>query len=96
MKPSKFRKKPIQIEAMQWDGSRASIVDICGWANDPADDEATIQFTYSGADDVHDVTIATLEGYLTVSPHDFVIRGVAGEYYPCKPDIFAATYEAAE
>ncbi|WP_064442283.1 hypothetical protein [Hoyosella altamirensis] len=94
--PKKYRKKPVVIEAMQWDGSRASIVAICGWANDPAEDEATVEFNYCGADDVHDVTISTLEGYLHVSPGDYVIRGVQGEFYPCKPDIFAATYEEAD
>ena len=40
--------------------------------------------------------IETLEGSMLASPGDFIIRGVANEFYPCKPDIFAATYEAAE
>ena len=40
--------------------------------------------------------IKTLEGDLTVSPDDWIIQGVKGEIYPCKPDIFAATYEPAE
>jgi hypothetical protein len=39
------------------------------------------------------VLIDTLEGTMTASPGDFVVRGVQGEFYPCKPDIFAATYD---
>lgn len=42
------------------------------------------------------ISIDTLEGVITASPGDWVIRGVQGEFYPCKPDIFAATYERAE
>lgn len=43
-----------------------------------------------------ELRIGTLEGPLTVSPGDYIIRGVKGEIYPCKPDIFAATYEEVE
>ena len=51
----------------------------CGWSIDPA----------TGF-----VLIATLEGVMQAKPSDWIIRGVQGEFYPCKPDIFAATYEA--
>lgn len=40
--------------------------------------------------------IDTLEETMTASPYDFIIKGVNGEFYPCKPDVFAKTYEAAE
>lgn len=89
----RFRKKPVEIEAMRWDGSRASIEAICRWANDGAD-EAWVDFTSFGANDVEEAQAMTLEGPLKVSPGDWVIRGVKGEFYPCKPDIFDATYEA--
>lgn len=42
------------------------------------------------------ISIDTLEGVITASPGDWIIRGVQGEFYPCKPDIFAATYESAD
>ena len=56
--PTKYRKKPVVIEARQ--------------------------------------LVGTLEGVMQAKPRDWIIRGVQGEFYPCKPDIFAATYEPAE
>lgn len=79
----KFRKKPVVIEAMQWNGS--------------ADDYALRAFAGHWVSIVGDsVIITTLEGHVKVSPGDYVIRGIKGEFYPCKPDIFAATYEPVE
>lgn len=102
----KFRKKPVVIEAMVWTGSRRSIEDAARWVNSqpvPAEqlgdadeaDEPTLSYTFTDADDVNDVQIWTLEGPHLVSPGDWIIRGVKGEFYACKPDIFAATYEPA-
>ena len=81
---SKFRKKPVVIEAVQWRGERdcEAVFAFLGWDH-PTDETAH--------DEIH---IPTLEGTMTASPGDWIIRGVQGEYYPCKPDIFAATYEA--
>jgi hypothetical protein len=95
--PTKYRKKPVVIEAMQWDGTRASIERLCRWVNDrPCEfDDPTLSYTFTTANDVDDVQIWTLEGSHLVSPGDFVIQGVAGEFYACKPDIFDATYEVA-
>ena len=45
---------------------------------------------------LHELHIPTLEGAMTASPGDWIIRGVQGEFYPCKPDIFAETYEPVE
>lgn len=91
----KYRKRPVVIEAMRFDGSRPSIEAICRWANDerPADEDPWITYTLTGPDDVEDVLIDTLEGHMAVSPGDLVIKGVHGEFYPCKPDIFDLTYE---
>jgi len=80
----KFRKKPVVIEAIQYTGtpdSNREIIDFCLGSKTPAllNDKRLI--------------IATLEGDHTVSVGDFVIKGVQGEFYPCKPDIFAQTYE---
>lgn len=98
----KFRKKPVVIEAMQWDGTYAGAREVCAWANTvpaPGDgpEEPWVDYTYREHDDgellVNEMQCHSLEGPLNVSPDDWIIRGVAGEFYPCKPDIFAATYE---
>lgn len=79
----KFRKKPIEIEARQWDGSKNSATKLLRWMIPDIEPEA----------EASELTIQTLEGKMHVSPGDWVIRGVKGEFYPCKPDIFEATYE---
>lgn len=80
-----FRKKPVEIQAMQWDGDNwEEMIPFIG-------DAGTL-----GIPDEHHLTsveITTLEGTMTASPGDWIIRGVKGEFYPCKPDIFEATYE---
>ena len=96
MTAQKFRKKPVEVDAIQWDGSRASIERACQWVNsfDPTGDPV-LTFEFYGSDDVDGFPlIETLEGDMAVSPDDWIIRGVKGEFYPCKPDIFAATYDA--
>jgi hypothetical protein len=84
---TRWRKKPVTIEAIRWDGTVASATVIIDWllAND-----ATARYHDDPA-----LRIDTLEGTMTATPGDFIIRGVQGEFYPCKPDIFAATYEPA-
>ena len=93
----KWRKKPVVIEAMCFDGTRPCIEAICRWANDtrPADEDPWITYVFTGPDDVEDVLVDTLEGHMRVDVGDYVIRGVKGEFYPCKPDIFEATYDPA-
>ena len=78
-----FRKKPVAIEAMQWDGTRESAIRVSMWTGSPL---------YGGEEII---TIDTLEGTMRAAPGDWIIKGVKGEFYPCKPDIFAATYELA-
>lgn len=81
--PKKYRKRPVVIEAMQY--SAATCADICRWmdAEHRPDDECGVGPLY----------IPTLEGMMEASPGDFIVRGVKGEFYPCKPDIFALTNE---
>lgn len=83
---SKFRKKPVVIEAEQYvpAGTIKS-----QWAIDAINSGKIVQVSDG-------CFINTLEGKMQVSPNDWIIRGVAGEIYPCKPDIFDATYEAVE
>ena len=86
-----YRKKPVVIEATQWfkDGDHPAVVRIPYQVLDTIDSRTC-------AVNISDCRwIGTLEGGHIVSPGDWIITGVKGEQYPCKPDIFAATYEAA-
>lgn len=83
----RFRKKPVEIEAMRWDGS--SYEDVIKWANNASDGNGTtIRF-----DSVLGLSVRTLEGEMFVITGDWIICGIKGEFYPCKPDIFEMTYE---
>lgn len=90
-----YRKKPVTIEAIQWD--RLNLEDIKRFVG--------TSLVY----DIHDsawevgkgipivnMKIKTLEGEMCVSKGDYIIKGVQGEFYPCKPHIFMETYEAVE
>lgn len=76
-----YRKKPVEIEAIQYNGSNGKVI------------EAFIEGNFDNT--LNYPNIITLEGTMTVSIDDFVIKGVKGEFYPCKPDIFNLTYEKA-
>ena len=79
----KYSKKPVVIEAVQWTGENVKeVMDFMNWRNAAHD-------TASG------LTIHTLEGNHHASLGDWIIKGVNGEFYPCKPDIFVETYEEA-
>lgn len=93
--PQRFRKKPVEIEAIRWTGTNdEEIRKFLGWQgeNDINDWPAEYHFR---SDDGANLTIHTLEGDMRASTGDWIIRGVQGEFYPCKPDIFEATYEPA-
>jgi hypothetical protein len=86
-----YRKKPVVVDAVQWDGTAEMAERILVWIRDEhgeADFLDVPNLTYS-------ISITTLEGEMCVLPNDWVIQGVKGEFYPCKPDIFKATYEEA-
>lgn len=85
----KYRKKPVVVEAIQWNGKNfMEILDFVG---------SRLEFTlYGGTDrepNVEDMSILTLEGRMEVSVGDYIIKGVQGEFYPCKSYIFEQTYE---
>lgn len=83
----KYRKKPIVVEAEQWFlGKEVEGVKYKrkGWVFDP--EKKTYQELYH-------YIVKTLEGDMTVSEGDWIIKGVEGEYYPCKDSIFKKTYE---
>jgi len=87
---NQYRKKPVVIEAVRWlpDGPVA-VGEITAWLSD-----CQVAFVVRLDDDGDMVLdLPTLEGTMTALPGDWIVRGVAGEFYPCKPDIFDATYE---
>jgi hypothetical protein len=82
---AKFKKKPVVIDAIKAD----DILQVSQWADSFGDE---IRWNIDG----RGVHIPTLEGVMTANWGDWIIRGIAGEFYPCKPDIFAETYELVE
>ncbi len=86
----KFRKRPVVIEAMQFTDETKDAV--FSWVR------GEHYNTHGTRDKAGNPTlsICTLEGDMTASLGDWIIRGVQGEFYPCKPDIFQATYEPVE
>ena len=82
--PAKYRKKPVVIEAMQLTAD--NVHEAAAWSG------ADLGYTF-GAPAPDALDIHTLEGTMAAHLGDWIIRGVQGEFYPCKPDIFAATYE---
>ncbi|MFY2158073.1 hypothetical protein ACOSZF_20905 [Cytobacillus firmus] len=89
----KYRKKPVMIEAFQWTGDREQTEDP-KWIN-KAVEEGKVYFINANTDKVH-MAIETLEGEMYARRGDFIIQGVNGEIYPCKPDIFEKTYDLVE
>jgi hypothetical protein len=89
----KFRKKPVVIDAIQWDGSLDGAIHIV------QEFGGNVNYTFlrdlSKPPEVS-LFCDTLEGRMYASPSDWIIHGVAGEVYPCKPDIFDVTYEPEE
>lgn len=87
----RYRKKPVVIEAMQLTDTNAGAV--LAWLKSFGT-EAVMRGGPKGGSKGATITIKTLEGNHLMSVWDFAIRGVQDEAYPCKPDIFEATYEA--
>lgn len=107
---SKFRKKPVVIEAVQWFKNGDHPEDDCYYVDDKSEDRFLSEgklVRYFRHPDISGITLCdnchfpyhrhgfidTLEGGHIVCVGDWIIKGVAGEFYPCKPDIFEATYE---
>jgi hypothetical protein len=88
-----FRKKPVVIEAFQWTGGPDQTEDP-EWACKALQD-GTMRFENEGTSGVT-LMINTLEGIHRANQGDYIIKGVKGEFYPCKPDIFEMTYERVE
>jgi len=78
----KFRKKPVVIDAIQWDGTIGGMMDVKTFSR------GATKMSGDGS-----LSIETIEGKMKAHPKDWIIKGIKGEFYPCKPDIFEATYE---
>lgn len=89
----KYRKKPVVIDAEDWNGSAYGADFILAWIAQHGQKAEHIQEPNGHK---NAIAITTLEGTMHAMPGDWIIKGVKGEFYPCKPDIFAATYEKAE
>lgn len=85
--PRRFRKKPVMVEAVQWTGANSGDVQSFMGYHD---------YRWSSIRDDADLIVHTPEGNRLASRGDWIVRGIAGEFYPCKPDIFEATYEPAD
>jgi hypothetical protein len=90
---SQYRKKPVVIEAVRWYGKLTDETEWPDWFRDQLGKGLRLDAntTYPSMT----LVIVTLEGDMRASPGDWIIRGVKGELYPCKPDIFEALYEDA-
>lgn len=86
-KRMKYRKKPVIIEAIQFEDNSDRIIEIHEFMGGD-----TIRVNYEDKDNPY-LKIETLEGTMKASVGDYIIKGVNGEFYPCKPDIFEKTYE---
>lgn len=88
---AKYRKKPVVIEALQFFDNAKSITNISNFIGDTF----LVKVDYKNPDKPL-IPIATLEGVMYASVGDYIIKGINGEFYPCKPDIFEKTYEKVE
>lgn len=82
-----FKKKSITIEAQEYDGSYETGMRIMRWVR-----EGGHECSYAQGDRGNQLIIETYEGDMRANPGDWIIKGVHGEFYPCKPGIFAETY----
>ena len=80
----KYKTKPCEIEAVEWVGSNFEEI------NDFTNGKSRMELMFSGN---YELVIETLEGNMMASIGDFIIKGLRGEFYPCKPDVFHKKYE---
>jgi hypothetical protein len=96
--PKRYRKKPVVIDAIQWTGD--NLRDVICFTDGPPDTRTNhagmMWEKYEDLVQREGLKIYTLEGAMNANIGDYIIKGVKGEFYPCKPDIFAATYDPAD
>lgn len=105
--PQKYRKRPVEIEATRvpkltlgrsirrFVDEGIALADWCGGTSHLMVNDDGKAYDTSDFSGPH-ILIPTLEGDMAARPGDFIIKGVNGEFYPCKPDIFAKTYEPVD
>jgi hypothetical protein len=86
-----YRKKPVVIQAVIYTGTPDSNREIIDWSRG----SSTPASMDKNSENIPQLSINTLEGALWINVGDYVIKGVKGEFYPCKPDIFEASYDPA-
>lgn len=86
----KYRKKPVVIEALQFFDDVDTITELSRFVNDQ-----DLRISYEAPENPK-LKIETLEGVMEASVGDYIIKGIKGEFYPCKPDIFEGTYDPEE
>lgn len=100
--PQKFRKKPVEVEAMHWDGTAAGATPVIDWVLsyggsarylDPQPEHCFESGAVLEAEEEPTLSVKTLEGWIKYPPDYVFIRGVQGEFYGCEVDIFSATYD---
>jgi hypothetical protein len=92
---AKYRKKPVVVEAEQWVPYKVS--NFLSQANlTPIDSDTDWRCQGCGNRATLHMNCPTLEGWHIVCPGDYIIKGIKGEFYPCKPDIFEMTYEKVD
>ena len=90
---ARYRKRPVVIEAFRFEAQDKS--DLPTWAKEALQNGRIVANSQHGGN-VRWAEIKTLVGVMTAELGDYIIKGVQGEFYPCKPDIFEATYEKVE
>jgi len=97
-----YRKKPVVIQAIQWDGTEQQALEIASIENFEGKLDYKKKYEYvegildKSTDIFEGFYIDTLEGLMKVSPNDYVIKGLKGEFYPCKPEIFELSYDSVD
>lgn len=87
----KYRKRPIVIEALRFDGTNGPEIET--WAGQVGTNKGVVERHDASGNNAGVIRIDTLEGTMNALVGDWVIKGIKGEFYPCRDDIFAATYE---
>lgn len=89
----KFRNKPVEIEAIQYTGKND--FEISKWSNNLVYPSPVLEPSEGNLSGSY-LQVKTLEGVITATPGDWIIKGIKGEFYPCKPDIFEQTYDKVD
>lgn len=94
----RYRKKPVEIEAVKLENNKQSIINAIEFVYNVGMETSVLgmDFEINKVRLDGGLVINTLEGNMLASFGDYIIKGIAGEFYPCKPDIFIETYEPVE